>query len=186
MRNKSSQNAIESGYDSDGETAFQKTSRIGSFSPQQFAQCRRYPMSPIGLLGQCRGLAERIPYSVVALVSRIAVASVFWQSGQTKVAGFSIREETFALFSNICKIPLLSPDVAAYLSTIGEHVFSALLVVGLVSRLSAVGLLFMTAVIEFVHFPRWMAGTRPLDGLASPNHWQGTGCHLARPSGVAR
>lgn len=58
-------------------------------------------MSPIGLLGQCRGLAERIPYSVVALVSRIAVASVFWQSGQTKVAGFSIREETFALFSNI-------------------------------------------------------------------------------------
>ena len=60
-------------------------------------------MSPIGLLGQCRGLAERIPYSVVALVSRIAVASVFWQSGQTKVAGFSIREETFALFSNIYK-----------------------------------------------------------------------------------
>jgi putative oxidoreductase len=110
-------------------------------------------MSPISLLEQGRGLAERIPYSVVALVSRIAVASVFWRSGQTKVVGLSIREETFALFRDVYKVPLLPPDVAAYLSTIGEHVFSVLLVVGLASRLSAIGLLFMTAVIELFIFP---------------------------------
>ena len=110
-------------------------------------------MLPISLLEQGRGLAERIPYSVVALVSRIAVASVFWRSGQTKVAGFSIREETFALFRDVYKVPLLPPDVAAYLSTVGEHVFSVLLVVGLASRLSAIGLLFMTAVIELFIFP---------------------------------
>lgn len=96
-------------------------------------------MSPISLLVQGRSLAERIPYSAVALVSRIAVASVFWRSGQTKVMGFSIREETFALFRDVYKVPLLAPDVAAYLSTIGEHVFSLLLVVGLASRLSAIG-----------------------------------------------
>ena len=84
-------------------------------------------MSPICLLEHGRGLAQRIPYSVVALVSRVAVASVFWRSGQTKVAGFSIREETFALFRDVYKVPLLPPDVAAYLSTIGEHVFSVLL-----------------------------------------------------------
>jgi len=40
-----------------------------------------------------RDLAERIPYSAIALVSRFAVADVFWRSGQTKVNGFSIREE---------------------------------------------------------------------------------------------
>lgn len=110
-------------------------------------------MSPISLLEHGRGLAQRIPYSAVALVSRIAVASVFWRSGQTKVAGFSIREETFALFRDVYKVPLLPPDVAAYLSTIGEHVFSVLLVVGLATRLSAIGLMFMTAVIELFIFP---------------------------------
>ncbi len=110
-------------------------------------------MSPFCLLEHGRGLVQRIPYSVVALVSRIAVASVFWRSGQTKVAGFSIREETFVPFRDVYKVPLLPPDVAAYLSTIGEHVFLVLLVVGLASRLSAIGLLFMTAVIELFIFP---------------------------------
>src|SRR5713226_7682033 len=105
-------------------------------------------MSPICLLEHGRVLAERIPYSVLALVSRLAVASVFWRSGQTKVMGFSIREETFALFRDVYKVPLLPPDVAAYVSTISEQVFSVLLVIGLASRLSAIGLLFMTAVIE--------------------------------------
>src|SRR5713101_2696644 len=110
-------------------------------------------MSPICLLEHGRVLAERIPYSVLALVSRLAVASVFWRSGQTKVAGFTIREETFALFRDVYKVPLLPPDIAAYLSTVGEHVFSVLLVVGLASRLSAIALLFMTAVIELFIFP---------------------------------
>src|SRR5688572_18128547 len=45
-----------------------------------------------------RTCAERVPYSVIAFVSRFAVAAVFWRSGQTKVEGFSIREETFFLF----------------------------------------------------------------------------------------
>ena len=78
-----------------------------------------------------RSLAERIPYSFIALVSRIAVADVFWRSGQTKVSGFSIREETYYLFREEYKVPLLPPDLAAYLSTIGEHLFPILLFVGL-------------------------------------------------------
>ena len=51
-------------------------------------------MSPHQVLEAGRSLAERIPYSAVALVSRFALASVFWRSGQTKVSGFAIREET--------------------------------------------------------------------------------------------
>ena len=98
-------------------------------------------------------LAERIPYSVIALASRIAVADVFWRSGQTKVNGFAIREETFYLFREEYKVPLLPPDLAAYLSTIGEHVFPVLLFVGLASRLSALGLFGMTMVIQLFVVP---------------------------------
>ena len=100
-----------------------------------------------------RSLAERIPYSFIALASRIAVADVFWRSGQTKVSGFSIREETFYLFREEYKVPLLPPDLAAYLSTIGEHVFPILLFVGLASRLSALGLFGMTMVIQLFVVP---------------------------------
>ena len=110
-------------------------------------------MSPLQVLEAGRSLAERIPYSAVALVSRFALASVFWRSGQTKVSGFAIREETFFLFRDEYKVPLLPPDVAAYLATIGEHVFSVTLLVGLASRLSALGLFGMTMVIQLFVFP---------------------------------
>jgi putative oxidoreductase len=110
-------------------------------------------MSIITMLEAGRSLAERIPFSAVALLSRIAVAQVFWRSGQTKVSGFHLREETFVLFREEYKVPLLPPDVAAYMSTIGEHVFPVLLVVGLASRLSALGLFGMTMVIQLFVFP---------------------------------
>jgi putative oxidoreductase len=100
-----------------------------------------------------RASAERIPFALTALLSRCAVASVFWRSGQTKVSGFHIREETFVLFRDEYKVPLLPPDLAAYISTIGEHVFPVLLVIGLASRISATGLLVMTIVIQLFVFP---------------------------------
>lgn len=105
------------------------------------------------VLEKGRDLAERIPYSFIALISRFAVADVFWRSGQTKVHGFSIREETFYLFREEYKVPLLPYDLAAYLSTIGEHVFPVLLFVGLASRLSALGLFGMTMVIQLFVVP---------------------------------
>ena len=110
-------------------------------------------MSLIELLSNGRALAERIPYSAVALLSRLAVASVFWRSGQTKVSGFHIREETFVLFREEYKVPLLPPDLAAYISSIAEHVFPVLLVIGFASRLSALGLFGMTTVIQVFVYP---------------------------------
>ena len=101
-----------------------------------------------------RRLAERIPYSFVALVSRLAIASVFWRSGQTKVDGFlHVKDSTFFLFREEYMVPLLPPDVAAYLTTFAEHFFSIFLVVGLASRLSALGLILMTAVIQIFVYP---------------------------------
>jgi putative oxidoreductase len=111
-------------------------------------------MSPIALLESGRSLAERIPQSFVSLVARLAVANVFWTSGQTKLDGiFHISDNTFYLFAEEYKVPLLPPDLAAYLSTIAEHLFPVLLLVGLASRLSALALLAMTAVIQLFVYP---------------------------------
>lgn len=111
-------------------------------------------MSPIALLEAGRSLAERIPQSFLSLVARVAVANVFWTSGQTKVDGFlHISDNTFYLFAEEYKVPLLPPDVAAYMSTIAEHVFPVLLIVGLASRLSALALLGMTLVIQTFVYP---------------------------------
>ncbi|MDB6061627.1 MAG: DoxX family protein [Verrucomicrobiaceae bacterium] len=96
---------------------------------------------------------EKIPYSVIALLARVAVADVFWRSGQTKVDGWTITDSTFDLFREEYRVPLLPPELAAYLATIQEHLFSVLILVGLASRLSALGLLGMTLVIQLFVYP---------------------------------
>jgi putative oxidoreductase len=98
-------------------------------------------------------LAESIPYSLIALMARFAAGGVFWRSGQTKLDGFHIADSTFFLFREEYRLPLLPPELAAYLATIGENLFSVLLVIGLASRLSAAGLLAMTAVIQVFVYP---------------------------------
>lgn len=100
-----------------------------------------------------RSLAERIPQNLVQLVARLAIATILWRSGQTKVNGFSIREETFYLFKEEYQVPLLPSDFAAYLATIAEHVFPVLLLVGLATRFSALALLAMTLVIQLFVIP---------------------------------
>lgn len=96
---------------------------------------------------------EKIPYALIALLARIAVALQFWRSGQTKVDGWQITETTFDLFRDEYQVPLLPPEIAAYLATIQEHLFAVLLVIGLASRLSALGLLAMTLVIQLFVYP---------------------------------
>ena len=97
---------------------------------------------------------EAVPLSVNSLLCRLAAATVFWRSGQTKVHGFfQIDESTFDLFRDEYKLPLIPPEIAAYAATISEHLFSALLVIGLASRLSAAALFGMTMVIEIFVYP---------------------------------
>jgi putative oxidoreductase len=84
-----------------------------------------------------------IPYWLVALAARIFPAAVFWQSGQTKVAGWHLKPSAIALFQNEYQLPLVDPTTAAYLSAFGEHFFPILLVLGLATRFAAMGLLFM-------------------------------------------
>ena len=104
---------------------------------------------------------DRIPYWLIALCARVFPAAVFWQSGQTKVAGWHLKPSAIALFQNEYQLPLIDPTVAAYLSAFSEHLFPILLVIGLATRFAAFALLFMTAVIEiFVYPAAW-----PIHGL---------------------
>jgi putative oxidoreductase len=96
---------------------------------------------------------ELIPYSLVALAARIFPAAVFWQSGQTKVQGWTVTDAAVFLFREEYKLPLIDPVVATYLATFAEHLFPALLVVGLATRLSAIALLLMTLVIQIFVYP---------------------------------
>ena len=94
------------------------------------------------------------PHSLLALVNRIAVAGIFWLSARTKVEGwFTISDSAYALFREEYKLPLLPPELAAQLATVAEHGFALLLVLGLFTRLSALGLLGMTLVIQVFVYP---------------------------------
>jgi putative oxidoreductase len=98
-------------------------------------------------------LGDHFPRDIVALAARIFPAVVFWQSARTKVDGFSIKDSTYFLFEQVYALPLIPPAPAAVLATIAEHVLPVLLVIGLFSRLSALGILVMTAVIQLFVFP---------------------------------
>jgi len=97
--------------------------------------------------------ADKFPSWLLGLIIRVGIADVFWRSGQTKVSGWHVTQTTVQLFRDEYKLPLLPPEIAANLASIQEHLFSVLLVIGLASRLSALGLLGMTAVIEIFVYP---------------------------------
>ena len=104
---------------------------------------------------------DRIPHWFIALAARVFPAVVFWQSGETKVAGWHLKPSAIALFENEYQLPLIDPTIAAYISAFSEHFFPVLLVIGLATRLSALALLCMTAVIEIFVYP----GAWPTHGV---------------------
>src|SRR5215211_9170909 len=110
-------------------------------------------MSIKSLAASATAITETIPDSLLSLMARIAAGGVFWRSGQTKIEGLHIKDSTFFLFREEYMVPLLPPDLAAYVSTVSENVLSILLVLGLASRLSAAWLLALTAVIQFFVYP---------------------------------
>ena len=100
-------------------------------------------------------IAERLlPLSLLLLVQRLGVAAVFFQSGRTKVEGwFTIPETTVELFRSEYALPVLPPDVAAFAAAGAEHLFPFMLVIGVMTRLSAAALFGMTLVIQLFVYP---------------------------------
>jgi putative oxidoreductase len=93
---------------------------------------------------------ERIGYPVVGLLTRLFLFNVFYTSGSNKLEhAFNGQwENTVLLFEEIHPVPLLSPEIAAVLGTGAEVGFSLMLVLGLATRVAALGLLGVTAMIE--------------------------------------
>lgn len=111
---------------------------------------------------------ERALPSAIALLARVSLAATFWLSGQTKITGFvadpiggalslgvpRLAEGTVDLFRDEYALPLLPPELAAVLAATAEHVFPALLVLGLGTRPAAAALLAMTLVIQVFVYPQ--------------------------------
>ncbi|AVH39090.1 DoxX family protein [Pseudomonas monteilii] len=111
-----------------------------------------------GLRQRWNHLAERLHLllsdTLLCLVARLAIASIFFLSGRTKVEGLlTITPSTYDLFQSEYALPLVSPWLAAHLAAYAEHLFTLLLVLGLYTRLSAFALLGMTTVIEVFVYP---------------------------------
>jgi len=94
---------------------------------------------------------DGVPYWALALPLRVAVATVFWNSAMTKLANWNTA---VVLFSEEYKLPLLPPELAAYLAVSIELAAPVLLVLGLATRPAALVLLCMTAVIEVFVYPQ--------------------------------
>jgi putative oxidoreductase len=105
----------------------------------------------IDLLARIRMWLEAVPYALLALPLRFAVATVFWMSGLTKLANW---DTAVALFTDEYRLPLLPPELAAYIAATIELSTPGLLVLGLFTRAAAAVLLAMTAVIEIFVYPQ--------------------------------
>lgn len=84
------------------------------------------------------------------LAIRIWIAEIFFMSGLTKIKSWTT---TIALFEDEYKVPLLSSEVAAYMATFAELALPLLLILGLMTPFSALGLIGITLVIEIFVYP---------------------------------
>jgi len=107
--------------------------------------------SLLSLLARLRAMLEAVPYWLLALPLRFAVATVFWNSGTTKLASW---DTTLQLFADEYRLPLLPPELAAYMPASTELTTPVLLVFGLFTRAAAFVLLGMTTVIEVFVYPQ--------------------------------
>src|ERR1700730_7176188 len=109
------------------------------------------PNAALAALSRLIDLLDRIPYSALAVPLRLAVATVFWNSAMTKLDDWNAA---VTLFAEEYKVPVLPPEVAAYIAVSVELSMPVLLVLGLLTRAAALVLLGMTTVIEVFVYPQ--------------------------------
>lgn len=110
---------------------------------------------------------SRLPNTLLAFIARFSIAAVFWKSGQTKIEGLAIdivsgqftlglprlSDNAVFLFKEEYKLPILSPELGATMAALGEHILPIFILLGVATRLSALGLLGMTMVIQLFVYP---------------------------------
>jgi len=97
-----------------------------------------------------RARLDAVPYGFLALPLRFGVAWIFWSSAQVKLINW---QRTVELFADEYRVPLLAPGIAAGMALAIELACPVLLVLGLLTRVTVVVLLGMTAVIEIFVYP---------------------------------
>lgn len=104
----------------------------------------------VGRIGALRATAARFPLSLLEFGMRLAVGATFFKSGMNKFQSFDSAVE---LFREEYRLPLLPPEIAAYMGTTVELCAPVLLVLGIFARLGAAALLVMTLTIQFLVYP---------------------------------
>ena len=100
-------------------------------------------------LGRSGTRALEFAAPAVDLLLRLWVANVFFKSGLTKIANF---DSTISLFENEYVVPLLPPELAAYLGTGAELILPVFVVLGLGTRLAAIAL-FLFNIVAVISYP---------------------------------
>jgi putative oxidoreductase len=109
------------------------------------------PSRPIALFDWIIAWFERIPYWLIAVTCRVALAQVFWSSAQTHLANW---QTTLYLFGSDYSLPFLPPVLAAYMAVTIELVVPPLLLLGLATRFASLVVFGMTLVIEIFIYPQ--------------------------------
>jgi len=112
--------------------------------------------------GRSSRLSERLPHTIDLLTRaigwltplfdlaiRLYVAQVFIRSGLTKIQSW---DSTVSLFTNEYAVPLLPPEIAAYLGTAAELCLPPLLALGLGGRWVALAL-FVFNIVAATSYP---------------------------------
>jgi putative oxidoreductase len=118
-----------------------------------------------------------VPYALVALAFRFILARVFFLAGQTMIDGprvpltipealanvvqfdfsvtlpFAVKPETFAMFAGPFSAVPVPPALGAYLVSYAQFVLPVLLMLGLATRFSALGLMAITVMIQLFVYP---------------------------------
>lgn len=103
-------------------------------------------LGPAGRVSRMLGQLEPL----FALGTRLWVSWQFFKSGLLKIQSW---DSTLFLFEEEYRVPLLSPVAAAWSGTAAELVFPALLALGLLGPLGAIGLsaVNLLAVVAYAH-----------------------------------
>lgn len=99
-------------------------------------------------------LLERFPLALFQLLFRICIGAVYWNAGLTKIASW---QTTITLFRDEYQVPVLPPELAAYMATSIELTCPVLLFLGLATRVATLPMLGQALVIQvFVYPESWI------------------------------
>ena len=103
--------------------------------------------------------------NVLDLGIRLYLAKVFFLSGLTKIRDW---DTTLALFQEEYHVPVVPPELAAFMGTAGELVLPVFLTLGLATRLAAFGLTFTVAALSFYFLERPFLALKARFGTPTP------------------